>query len=142
MSPSLKVRTMSKISRDRAIENWCWKASSERDAICNHAWKILKYREWAKHKTAIPVAIGAYIGTFLGLAAHLIEESHWEAWPAALMLVGCYGLIGVVFYGMWRSIQRAEGPMYDWAEEWKDLIEERRAFRREEYEQDLPRRKF
>lgn len=130
---------MSKISRDRAIENWCWKASSERDAICSHAYRILTYRKWAKHKTAIPVAIGAYLGTILGLTWDLIEESEWLA---ALMLVLCYGLMGVVFYGMWRSIRRAEGPMYDWAENYRELLEERREFRKEEREQDLYRRKF
>ena len=85
------------------------------------------------------MAIGAYIGTILGLAWDLIEESEWYA---ALMLVGCYGLMGVVFYGMWRSIRRAEGPMYDWAENYRELLEERREFRKEEREQDLYRRKF
>ena len=133
---------MSKISRDRAIENWCWKASSERDAICSHACRILTYRKWAKHKTAIPVAIGAYMGTILGLSVNLIRESHWEDWPAALLLAGAYGFMGAVFYVMWRSIRRAEGPMYDWAENYRELLEERREFRKEEREQDLYRRKF
>ena len=133
---------MSKISRDRAIENWCWKASSERDAICNHAWRILIYRKIAKHKTAVPVAIGAYLGTILGLSAHLIAESHWEEWPAALLLLVVYGFMGAIFYVMWRSIRRAESPMYDWAEDYRGLLEERDEFRKEEREQDLYRRKF
>lgn len=133
---------MSKISRDRAIENWCWKASSERDAICNHALRILRYRKMAKHKTAIPAVIGAYLGVILGLVSELIEKSHWEEWPAALLLLVAYGFMGVIFYVMWRSIRKSESPLYDWAENYRELLEERREFRKEEHEQDLYRRKF
>ena len=140
MSPSLKVRTMSKNSRDRFVDTFMWKASSESDAICNHAWRILRYRKWAKHKTAIPVGIGAFVGTILGLSLEIGEES--GDWFTSLVFVLGYGLCGVIWFVMWRSVRKSEDPMYDWAEEWKDLIEERRAFRREEYEQDLPRRKF
>ena len=131
---------MSKNSKDRFVDTFMWKASSESDAICNHAWRILRYRKWAKHKTAISAGIGAFWGAVLGLSLEIGERS--GDWLTSLMFVVCYGFCGVIWFVMWRSVRKSEDPMYDWAEEWTDLIEERRAFRREEYEKDLPRRKF
>lgn len=131
---------MSKNSKDRFVDTFVWKASSERDAVCNQAWRILRYRKWAKHTTAIPAGIGAFVGAILGLSLEIGERS--GDWFTSLMFVVCYGFVGVIWFVMWRSVRKSEDPMYDWAEEWTDLIEERRAFRREEYEQDLPRRKF
>ena len=132
---------MSKISRDRAIENWCWKASSERDAICNHAWKILKYREWADRLSAakvwgVMVAFNAVI-----LLAFILgpNADKLEVWAIVIVLfVYLDGVIGL----MWASVRMSKRPLYDWAESYRELLEERREFRKEESEQDLYRRKF
>ena len=132
---------MSKISRDRAIENWCWKASSERDAICNHAWKILKYREWADRLSAakvwgLMVAFNAVI-----LLAFILgpNADKLEVWAIVIVLfVYLDGVIGL----MWASVRMSKRPLYDWAESYRELLEERREFRKEESEQDLYRRKF
>ena len=132
---------MSKISRDRAIENWCWKASSERDAICNHAWKILKYREWADRLSAakvwgLMVAFNAVI--FLAFILGPNADS-LEVWAILLVLfVYLDGVIGL----MWASVRMSKRPLYDWAENYRELLEERSEFRKEEHDQDLYRRKF
>ena len=132
---------MSKISRDRAIENWCWKASSERDAICNHAWKILKYREWADRLSAakvwgLMVAFNAVL--FLAfILGHNVDKL--ELWAILIVLfVYLDGFMGL----MWVSVRMSKRPLYDWAENYRELLEERNEFRKEEREQDLPRRKF
>ena len=132
---------MSKISRDRAIENWCWKASSERDAICNHAWKILKYREWADRLSAakvwgLMVAFNAVL--FLAfILGHNVDKL--EVWAILIVLfVYLDGFMGL----MWVSVRMSKRPLYDWAENYRELLEERNEFRKEEREQDLPRRKF
>lgn len=132
---------MSKISRDRAIENWCWKASSERDAICNHAWKILIYREWADRLSAakvwgLMVAFNAviFLAFILGPNADKLE-----VWAILIVLfVYLDGVIGL----MWASVRMSKRPLYDWAENYRELLEDRSEFRKEEREQDLPRRKF
>lgn len=131
---------MSKKSRDRFVDTFMWKATSERDAICNHAWRILRYRKWAKHKTAIPAGIGAFVGTILGLSLEIGESS--GDWFTSLVFVVSYGFVGVIWFVMWRSVRKSEDPMYDWAESYRELLEERREFRKEESEQDLYRRKF
>ena len=137
----MKVRTMSKISRDRAIENWCWKASSERDAICNHALRILKYREWADRLSAakvwgLMVAFNAAMFLMLILGSN---EVRLEGWAVMILLfVYLDGVIGI----MWASVRMSKRPLYDWAENYRELLEERREFRKEEREQDLYRRKF
>ena len=132
---------MSKISRDRAIENWCWKASSERDAICNHAWKILKYREWADRLSAakvwgLMVAFNAVL--FLAfILGHNVDKL--ELWAILIVLfVYLDGFMGL----MWVSVRMSKRPLYDWAENYRELLEERNEFRKEEREQDLYRRKF
>lgn len=132
---------MSKISRDRAIENWCWKASSERDAICNHAWRILKYRELADRLSAakvwgLMVAFNAviFLAFILGPDADKLE-----AWAVLAQLLVCLdGVIGL----QWVSVRMSKRPLYDWAENYRELLEERNEFRKEEREQDLYRRKF
>lgn len=133
---------MSKISRDRAIENWCWKASSERDAICNHAWRILKYREWADRLSAAKVwglMVAFNAAVFLALILGSNGVVPLEGWAMMILLyVYLDGLIGIA----WASVRMSKRPLYDWAEDYRELLEERRAFRREEHEQDLPRRKF
>ena len=132
---------MSKISRDRAIENWCWKASSERDAICNQAWKILKYREWADRLSAakvwgLMVAFNAVL--FLAfILGHNVDKL--EVWAILIVLfVYLDGFMGL----MWVSVRMSKRPLYDWAENYRELLEERNEFRKEEREQDLYRRKF
>ena len=117
-----------------------WKATSERDAICNHACRILRYRKWAKHKTAIPAGIGAFVGTILGLSLEIGESS--GDWFTSLVFVFSYGFVGLIWFVMWRSVRKSGDPMYDWAENYRELLEERREFRKEESEQDLYRRKF
>ena len=132
---------MSKISRDRAIENWCWKASSERDAICSHAWKILKYREWADRLSAAKVwGLMVAFNAALCLAFMLGPNADdLEVWAMLLVLfVYLDGFIGLI----WASVQMSKRPLYDWAENYRELLEERNEFRKEEHEQDLYRRKF
>lgn len=132
---------MSKISRDRAIENWCWKASSEREAICHHAWKILKYREWADRLSAakvwgLMVAFNAVIFLAFILGPNVDKLEVW----AILIVLFVYldGVMGL----MWVSVRMSKRPLYDWAENYRELLEERNEFRKEEREQDLYRRKF
>ena len=132
---------MSKISRDRAIENWCWKASSERDAICNHAWKILKYREWADRLSAakvwgLMVAFNAAMFLAFALGPNADDLGVWAI--MFLLFVYLDGVIGL----MWVSVRMSKRPLYDWAENYRELLEERNEFRKEEREQDLYRRKF
>ena len=131
---------MSKNSWDRFVDTFMWKATSERDAICNHALKILRYRKWAKHKTAIPAGIGAFWGTIMALSLEIGERS--GDWFTSLVFLVSYGFCGVIWFVMWRSVRKSEDPMYDWAEDYRELLEERREFRKEEREQDLYRRKF
>ena len=132
---------MSKISRDRAIENFCWKASSERDAICNHAWKILNYRELADRLSAAKVwGLMVVFNAVLFLAFILAHNADsLEVWAILfLLLVYLDGVIGL----MWASVRMSKRPLYDWAENYRELLEERNEFRKEEREQDLYRRKF
>ena len=132
---------MSKISRDRFVENFNWKASSERDAICNHAWKILKYREWADRLSAakvwgLMVAFNAVIFLAFILGPNVDKLEVW----AILIVLFVYldGVMGLV----WASVRMSKRPLYDWAENYRELLEERNEFRKEEREQDLYRRKF
>ena len=132
---------MSKNSRDRFVDTFMWKASSESDAICNHAWKILKYREWADRLSAakvwgLMVAFNAVI--FLAFILGPNADS-LEVWAILLVLfVYLDGVIGL----MWASVRMSKRPLYDWAENYRELLEERSEFRKEEHDQDLYRRKF
>ena len=133
---------MSKNSRDRFVDTFNWKATSERDAICNHAFKILFYRRWAKRlKPYAAWMIGAIIGTLIGCAWVGWEHAP-DQWVDALVISGMSFYLGAVLYLVWHSVLKSEDPLYDWAEDYRELLEGRRAFRREEHEQDLPRRKF
>ena len=54
----------------------------------------------------------------------------------------CIAFLDFMIGISWGSMKMAKDPIYDWAEEYRDLIAERRAFRQEEFDNDLPRRKF
>ena len=62
-----------------------------------------------------------------------------ELWAVLIVLYAYLdGLIGL----MWASVRMSKRPLYDWAESYRELLEERNEFRKEEREQDLYRRKF
>lgn len=137
MNPILKMKLR------RIVDVWYWKATSERDAIANHAWRILRYRKQAEQLTPFRVWLlmvlfnVAIFGSLL-LTIDLSNIDWLSFGILAGMMFFCDLMIGV----SWGSMKMAKDPIYDWAEEYRDLIAERRTFRQEEFDNDLPRRKF
>ena len=148
MSPNLKVRTMSKKrwtmsknSKERFVDTFSWKATSTMDAIAHCAAVILANRRMVQKITPPVANVLIFVcSAFIALCCmanymRTGDLSHMIGFLGAFYLAG----FGKLWY---ESVYAATKDIYDWAEEWEDLIEERRAFRREEYEKDLPRRKF
>lgn len=135
MNPILKMKLR------RIIDVWYWKATSERDAIANHAWRILHYREMAEKLTAsrvwmISVALNMIFFTMMVAATKKLDW--WDIGLLGMLIAFMDLMIGI----SWGSMKMAKDPIYDWAEEYRDLLAERKAFRQEEFDNDLPRRKF
>lgn len=135
---------MSKISHDRFVDTWNLKATSEKDAIASCARKILIYREWTAKITPFIAKcfILGFCGGFGGAGIYNLwtaEQADW--WLVAVLPLMFLYLSGILWL-TYASAYKANDPLYDWAEDYRELLEERREFRREEYEQDLPRRKF
>ena len=132
---------MSKNSKERFVDTFSWKATSTMDAIAHCAADILAKRRFVQ-KITTPVAnvLIFVCSAFIALCC-MANYMRTGDLSHAIGLLGAFYLAG---FGklLYESVYAATKDIYDWAEEWEDLIEERRAFRREEYEKDLPRRKF
>lgn len=137
---------MSKIGRDRFVDTWNLKATSERDAIASCARKILIYRKWTAKITPFIAKcfILGFIGGFVGWTLYLTltTDKFQDIWVSAVILPLMFAYLGGVLWLTYASAYKANDPLYDWAEDYRELLEERREFRKEECEQDLPRRKF
>ena len=135
MNPILKMKLR------RIVDVWYWKATSEREATANHAWRILHYREMAEKLTAtrmwmILVAMNVILFTMMVATGKNLDWVNIGFFGMSIAFLDF--MIGI----SWGSMKMAKDPIYDWAEEYRDLIAERRAFRQEEFDNDLPRRKF
>ena len=125
------------------IEIFCWKDTSEREAICRGAWRILNQRKWAKILTTtriwlILVALNALI-TVLPFQAMMKSDFDVALW---IGMAALYIYMDVIVAVAWQSYRMSLDPKFDWAEDYKDLLEERRQLRKKEHDEGLPRSKF
>lgn len=125
------------------IENFEFKATSERDAIRSHAMKILRYR-----------ALGAKLTYFRIWLIMVLVNLLFTTLPIMAILNGDFEpmfFVGIAFMYIYLdvfltcvlvSIRMSLDPKFDWAEDYKDLIEEWRVLRKKERDEGLPRSKF
>ena len=135
------MNSILKMKLRRIVDVWYWKATSEREAIANHAWRILHYRELAEKLTATRMWMTLVALNMILFTMMVATGKNLDCWD-----IGLFGTLTTFLDFMigvsWASMKMAKDPIYDWAEEYRDLIAERRAFRQEEFDNDLPRRKF
>lgn len=137
----MKQETKNKIKT--GIERFEWKATSDREAIAFSAARILRQREYAKKLTnfriwAIMVLFNLLIA-ILPISAIIKGDYDPVLWGMMALLFIYVDTVLCIFM---FSLKMSLDPKFDWAEGYRELIEERIKLRKHEHDLGLPRSKF